>query len=535
MALAPLLDGGQGAKKEEEEKAKEQGEREGVKEDDMDEEEKEAIRGNEKEERLREEEDKDEDEEEEEEDLLEIAGARGKWTSRAILLCAAVTFVVPLQAMSYQVLGGTPQHWCQPAALAAADWTPQQVYALVVPENLTEGDKGCLMYDYNYTLAASLDFEEAMANTTRLHTGARTITTCTSRYFNASHSTTVTEWDLVCERRALYSTTFSVSHILRVFSCLMQGLVIDAFGRSRCALVCAALFVSCSMAASFAASLQVYLALRGLVAVFEHFLYVACFVLTLELCTPKQRSLAGNLFAVPYALGYMFLPGLALLVKDWRNLQLALSLPGLALISYYWLLPESPRWLATQGRLKEAQKVLCKAALVNGNPAPPRTRLMTALAAIHAKTKEEARSSGRQESDVGSSKDCINLTIKMVQKLWLGCCEVGRSVRALVSTARLAIVTAIVFYIWFTASSTYYGISLYSVNLSTNQYLYLFLGGLLELPAYVLLWPLVSRFGRKKTNAGLYLTCGLSLTSLLLLQGLAPQGPVWVLVAFSLF
>lgn len=49
------------------------------------------------------------------------------------------------------------------------------------------------MYDYNYTLAASLGFEAAMADTDILHEGPRTTTACTARYFNATHSTTVTE------------------------------------------------------------------------------------------------------------------------------------------------------------------------------------------------------------------------------------------------------------------------------------------------------------------------------------------------------
>lgn len=49
------------------------------------------------------------------------------------------------------------------------------------------------MYDYNYTLAASIGFEAAMADTNRLHEGPMTTTTCTTRYFNTTYSTTVTE------------------------------------------------------------------------------------------------------------------------------------------------------------------------------------------------------------------------------------------------------------------------------------------------------------------------------------------------------
>ncbi|KAG0723263.1 Solute carrier family 22 member 3 [Chionoecetes opilio] len=238
-------------------------------------------------------------------------------------------------------------------------------------------------------------------------------------------------------------------------SCMSQGIVIDAFGRGRCAKICGTLFLVSAMLAACMPSLQLYLLFRGLVAVFEHYLYVACFVLSLELCTPSQRSLVGNLFAVPYALGYMALPGVALLVKDWRPLQLALSAPALFLLAYHWLLPESPRWLVTRGRLTEAADVLTQAAKVNGNPPLPRDRLMAALVAMHAKKENESRKK-RNSVNRSDANTCHGVlprrrVSQQGRKAWRWCGDVGNSVRSLVSTPRLVVVTLIVFYIWFTS------------------------------------------------------------------------------------
>ncbi|KAK3889221.1 hypothetical protein Pcinc_006791 [Petrolisthes cinctipes] len=61
---------------------------------------------------------------------------------------------------------------------------------------------------------------------------------------------------------------------------------------------------------------------------------------------------------------------------------------------------------------------------------------------------------------------------------------------------------------------------IWTVHDITNIYLYTFLGGLLEIPAYLLLWLATATLGRKKTFAILFLICGISislLTTLMLL------------------
>lgn len=52
-------------------------------------------------------------------------------------------------------------------------------------------------------------------------------------------------------------------------------------------------------------------------------------------CT-KRRMLAGIITDYAFGLGYMLLAGIAYLIRDWRNLQLAISVPGFLLIFYIW-------------------------------------------------------------------------------------------------------------------------------------------------------------------------------------------------------
>lgn len=88
----------------------------------------------------------------------------------------------------------------------------------------------------------------------------------------------------------------------------------------------------------------------------------------MEITGVRWRELVSVLYQVPFNLGHLTLPVFAYFYRDWRKLQFALSIPSLILISYYWLVPESPRWLFTTGRVDESVTILEKAAKVNKLP-----------------------------------------------------------------------------------------------------------------------------------------------------------------------
>lgn len=42
------------------------------------------------------------------------------------------------------------------------------------------------------------------------------------------------------------------------------------------------------------------------------------------------------------------------------------TVPGVLLVVYYWWIPESPRWLVSQGKIEEAKAVIKTIAKANG-------------------------------------------------------------------------------------------------------------------------------------------------------------------------
>ncbi|KAG0714641.1 Solute carrier family 22 member 6 [Chionoecetes opilio] len=130
-----------------------------------------------------------------------------------------------MQTLSYQFLGATPDYWCRLDSLLEAKWTREQIFSFAIPVDEQGKPETCLMYDHNYTRAAELGYEAAAA--TLQDTPARV--PCVARDFNRSQhqSTVTTEWDLVCERRVLYSTTQAAVEVGKFAGALLLGYTID--------------------------------------------------------------------------------------------------------------------------------------------------------------------------------------------------------------------------------------------------------------------------------------------------------------------
>lgn len=94
---------------------------------------------------------------------------------------------------------------------------------------------------------------------------------------------------------------------------------------------------------------------------------IHCIIVTvLESCGPRHRSDLGIAIQFGWALGYILLPAAAYWLRDFRHLQLLCTVPEFLLLSGWFFIPESPRWLLTHNRIKEGEVIITKAAKKNG-------------------------------------------------------------------------------------------------------------------------------------------------------------------------
>lgn len=167
-----------------------------------------------------------------------------------------------------------------------------------------------------------------------------------------------------------------------------------------------------------------------------------------------------------YTLGLILLSGVTYLLRDWRSLSLATSVPFISYYLYWFFLPESPRWLLMKGRLEEANEVLKSIAKVNGKELP-------------------------EEYTTKLQKQVLE------QKEKGGVTEKTASVFALCRTPNMRLKTCLITLNWCASEMVYVGLSYYGPALGSDQYMSFFLSSAVEIPSYVVCWLLMDRVGRR--------------------------------------
>ncbi|KAJ8348034.1 hypothetical protein SKAU_G00266230 [Synaphobranchus kaupii] len=148
---------------------------------------------------------------------------------------------------------------------------------------------------------------------------------------------TVGLFDLVCDSEWKQPFTTSVYFFGVLSGSFFSGQLSDRFGRKPILFVTMAIQTLFTFFQVFSPSWEVFSVLFFIVGLGNISNYVAAFVLGTEILTGPVRMIYASLGLTGFfAFGYMMLPLFAYFCRDWRTLLIAMSLPTLVYIPFWW-------------------------------------------------------------------------------------------------------------------------------------------------------------------------------------------------------
>ncbi|KAI3790561.1 hypothetical protein L2E82_03682 [Cichorium intybus] len=306
------------------------------------------------------------------------------------------------------------------------------------------------------------------------------------------------EWGLSSSQESLISTVAFAGMLIGAYS---WGVVSDSYGRKKGFLGAALITSGAGFFSAFSPNYTSLLILRFFVGIglgCGH-VFTSWF---LEFVPIPNRGAWMVVFSTFWTVGTIMEAALAWIIMPnygWRWLLGLSAVPSLLALIFYNIVPESPRYLCTQGRLTEARYILEKGAEFNEKELPEGLL-------VSDNVKETAPDGQVSESTTGLLSSLRNKASDSQRK--------SSSIFMLFSP-KLIKTTVLLWFLYFGNTFSYYGIILLTSQLSIGQseceqpallaeniqdsslYVNVFITSLAELPGLGIAALILDRVGRK--------------------------------------
>ncbi|XP_022088432.1 organic cation transporter protein-like [Acanthaster planci] len=412
------------------------------------------------------------------EDILHRVGHFGKYQKLVIVLVSMIEIPTACHFLAQVFLAASTDHWCMVPASQAVNCSRLQLDSVSTCQEAQKNESIPYELDADgnrvYSSCERYSIEEDISE------NATDVIACDAGWdFDRSRykSTINEEFNLVCDREDFAGIAQSVWFAGLLTGSLVWGSVGDWLGRRKTFFLSLTLVSISSIVTAFVPSFAAFTTLRFFTAACACGAAFMTFVISLEIVGASKRVLVGTVAAIMFALGYIFLSFFAYFIREWRHLQLAISLPYVVAFLLLLVFPESPRWLISKGRFTEARQIIAKIAKVNGTEVP--VSLLENLENFQDNEKDHKPKSFHRTTLLD-----------------------------LFRTPNIRKKTFIIFFAWFVANMAYYGLSLSTSSLGIDDYVAAFVSAALEIPSYLFCWFFMDKCGRRFSLASLFVSGG---------------------------
>ncbi|XP_011504688.1 PREDICTED: organic cation transporter protein-like [Ceratosolen solmsi marchali] len=353
-------------------------------------------------------------------------GQLGRWQ---IFVCAAISLVK------------FPVAWHQ---LAIVFMAPKQTYNCTAPGYITTDDECHVLINGTQHECTKWEFDRSIFP-----------------------ETIISQWNLVCSRSNYANLQQSTLMFGILLGSISFGFLSDRFGRKLPLMVSIVLQLASGIGCAIVPWFPVLLLLKFLSALATGGTMVTSYVICMEIVGKSWRAAITILYQIPYSLGHMSLSGIAYWFRHWQHLQIAMTLPSIMLLSYWWIVPESPRWLLAMGRQKEACNVLKSAAKMNKLDDKDITEVVR--------------------------KHCLHQNSKKTEA------DGKASFLDLFRTPNMRTKSLTIFFNWIVCGMGLFGMTQYIGHVGGDIFLNFALSGIIQIPGNFLAWWTMNALGRRIT------------------------------------
>jgi len=406
--------------------------------------------------------DSEDNEDEKKDDTRDVItdnlGEIGRYQLLVGLLFAVMEIPHGWCMLLHKFISPNVDHWCSQQE-GFEHWTADQWRNFSSPN----GDS-CNIYNRNYSLYAGEAFGQFDMP------GGVDLIPCNKWDYDTSmfQNTIMQKFDLVCGDKIMTKIASFVFFAGTGVGVFIAGMLADRIGRKKTLLLFVILFMVSGLISAFASSFELWLCARFLWGASSLGLRAVKTVMGLELVGSSWRAIVCVAFIEGgWTTGYLSLALVSWLLPSAFNLQILVAVGFLPFAPLLLLITESPKWLLATGRIDECKEAIKKIMKFNH---------IEKEIIIH-----------EEKDETGTKANFLDLF----------------------RTPMIRRNTIVISLAWFALGTLYFGLSLHMPEFNANIYLIFFLSGLVEIPADIIPFMLLNRFGRRPNISLHYIIGGL--------------------------